>query len=76
LPVSQSLFVAAIFVTWAFVVGREAAVSRLRDNGRAARRLFVAEGAKVAVGGNNSAESEQLAAELTDDAYQRTVAVD
>jgi NAD(P)-dependent dehydrogenase (short-subunit alcohol dehydrogenase family) len=64
-------------MTWAVVVGREAAVSRLRDNGRAPHaRLFVEEGAKVVVGDDNGAESERLAAELTDDAYQRTVAVD
>jgi NAD(P)-dependent dehydrogenase (short-subunit alcohol dehydrogenase family) len=39
-------------------------------------RLFVEEGAKVVVGDVNSAESERLAAELTDDAYQRPVEVD
>ena len=77
MPVSQSLVVTAIFVTSAVVVEREAAASRLRDNGRAPHaRLFVEEGAKVVVGDDNGAESERLAAELTDDAYQRTVAVD
>jgi hypothetical protein len=77
LPVSQSLFVTAIFVTSAVVVERETAASRLRDNGRAPHApLFVEEGAKVVVGDDNGAESERLAAELTDDAYQRTIAVD
>ena len=39
-------------------------------------RLFVEEGARVVAGEVNSAESERLAAELTDHAYQRTVEID
>jgi 3alpha(or 20beta)-hydroxysteroid dehydrogenase len=64
---------------WAFVVGREAAVSRLRDKvaaitggavgmGAAHARLFVEEGAKVVVGDVNSAEGERLAAQLGESA--------